>query len=427
MNPSGTAKILFKNTFFQLLAKFITMSVTLVATMILTRTYGREGYGDFNLMQNFPAIFFVIVDFGLNAIAVKEMSKSEKSESYWFNNIFWFRTLFSLVLIGVLWLGLYLFPYADSLRFGIQLGLFVILTQSFFNSASIIYQSKLRYDLASIGPIAGSLIIFMLVLLMSHFKVQISFVNFSYVIGGLVVLLVNYFAIRTLGIKFSFSMDPQFIKRLVIQSLPLGLMFIFSQINFKADSILLSILQVPEYLHLNNSEAVAVYGLPYKIFEVFLVLPTFYMNSLYPLLVQKFNTDKNGKDLYDFIVKNLLTLFLGGITIGSLGYLFSDTIVVILGGYQFVQSIEVAQILLGGIVLFFITQPLAWLLVLFDKQSYLPIIYLVSACFNVLCNYFFIPIGSFYASATITLISELLILLMLIPTVIIVWRKHYVA
>jgi len=43
----------------------------MLAVAIIIRAYGKEGYGAFSLMQTFPALFFVIVDFGINAYCGK--------------------------------------------------------------------------------------------------------------------------------------------------------------------------------------------------------------------------------------------------------------------------------------------------------------------------------------------------------------------
>ena len=61
------------------------------------------------------------------------------------------------------------------------------------------------------------------------------------------------------------------------------------------------------------------------------------------------------------------------------------------------------------------------------KERTLVTIYLVSGVFNVTMNYIFIPAYSFYMSAVITHLSELLILILLIITVRKIWRKTYAA
>jgi O-antigen/teichoic acid export membrane protein len=76
-------------------------------------------------------------------------------------------------------------------------------------------------------------------------------------------------------------------------------------------------------------------------------------------------------------------------------------------------SKQVLMILLTGIFIFFVTQPLSWFLVIFDKQKILPLIYGISALFNVSLNYYLIPKYSFIASSYLTWLSELVTLILL--------------
>ena len=52
MTKSSTTNKIAKNTIYQMVGKFISMSITMLAVVIVTRSYGREGYGAFSLMQS---------------------------------------------------------------------------------------------------------------------------------------------------------------------------------------------------------------------------------------------------------------------------------------------------------------------------------------------------------------------------------------
>ena len=106
-----------KNTVYQLVGKLITMSVTVLLTFLITRNYGAGGYGELSLMQGFPAIFFIVVDFGLNAISVREVSKDERGVFDYFMNVLFFRILFSVVFIIFLSIVIQFFPYSAGLKF----------------------------------------------------------------------------------------------------------------------------------------------------------------------------------------------------------------------------------------------------------------------------------------------------------------------
>jgi O-antigen/teichoic acid export membrane protein len=423
LNKSHTGKKIATNTLYQLIGKVTSMTITVLATIIVTRLYGREGYGEFNIMQNFPALFFIIVDFGLNAIATREISQHKELAEKYLSNIFVLRLVMSGMLMALCVMILRFFPYSESLKIGIYFSLLLILTQSLYASANIIFQVRLRYDLSTISYIAGSVVVLVLVLVFSYAHFSIAAVSFAYVIGGLVTFLLNLRFIKKLGYKIFISFDGMLWKTLLLQTLPLGLMFVFSQINFKADSILISVLKLPDAYKLNNTESVAVYGLAYKIFEVALVVPTFFMNAAYPVLVSHMVEGK--ERLQNTFSKSVKVLLLLGLSAGVFGVTFSPLMIRILGGSQFSQSVFSLQLLFLGIVVFYLTQPLSWLIVTLGKQKYLPAIYLISAVFNVSANIIFIPKYSFYASSVITWTSEALILLMLCFAALKAWKLKY--
>ncbi|KKS28195.1 MAG: Membrane protein involved in the export of O-antigen and teichoic acid [candidate division WWE3 bacterium GW2011_GWD2_42_11] len=417
MNFSGTSKKIAANTIYQLIGKIVSLGITVLATVIITRTYGREIYGQFSLMQAWPALFFVIVDFGINAIATREISKDWSKAGKYFGNILLIRIIFSIILMLVLFVASRFFPYSQVLKTGITLSLLLILTQALFTSTNIIFQARLRYDLSTIGYLIGYAFILVIIFFLSRAKVDVMWISFSYVIGGFITFFVNYYFVRSLGVKPEFVLDKQLWGYLLSSSLPLGLMFVFSQINFKADALLLSVLPVPAFLNVSNNEAVGLYALPYKIFEVALVMPTFFMNSLYPVMVLRMTEGK--EKLKETLKQSLKFLIVAALVFSAVGYVFSPLAINVLGGVEFEASILVLRILLS--------QPLAWVIVTMGYQKYLPGIYLASGVFNLVMNFIFIPVYSFYMSAVITHFSELLILILLIVTVRKIWRKTYAA
>lgn len=423
MFRNATVNKIASNTIYQMLGKLVTMSITIYITVLITRVYGRSGYGEFNIMQNFPGLFFIIVDFGLNAIATRELTKDISKAEKYLGNILLIRALLFVIFSAISFIILRYFPYSEDLKFGIYLSLFLILTQALITTLNIVFQVKLRYDYSTIGLILGSIFILLFTLLASKLGWGIIWINFSYVLGGFISFFVSYYFVKRLGFKLKLNYDKQLWKYLFLETLPIGLMFIFSQINFRTDAILLSILSLPSNLGLNNTESVAVYGLPYKIFEVVLVFPTFFMNSVYPIFVRHLNESK--EKISATFTKTLWSLLGFGLLIGILGYIFAPLAIQLLGGDEFVLSVPVLRILLLGVFIFFLTQPISWLIVTLGKQKYLPIIYLISAIINVALNLIFIPKYSFFASAHITWISEGIILLLLTIFALKSWKERY--
>jgi O-antigen/teichoic acid export membrane protein len=414
------------NTFFQLVSKVITMTITFVLTLIISREYGSYGYGLFTLFQSFPVLFYMVADFGLNAIGTREISKNLNQINQIFNNVLFLRIFLSLVLILISALATLVLYDDPNIRYGLILGSLIIVTQSLVSTTNIIFQVKLRYDLSSLSNVISYLFLLVTVLLLVKFKIDIAILNFVYVIASFISFGINIYLLQKFQIRVDLQLSKTYIKELAFMSWPLGLMFIFSQINFKADSVLLSLLKLPD-LGLNNLQTVGVYGLPYKIFEVMLVMPTFIMNATYPVLLDSFNLNK--EKFKNNFRKTLVTMSALGVVVSLFGYFFIDYFVSYdliknIFGADFYLSKQILLILITGIFVFFITQPLSWFLVIIDKQKLLPGIYFVSAVFNVSLNFYLIPKYSFIASSYLTWLSEIVVLVFLIFFTLKYWPKN---
>jgi O-antigen/teichoic acid export membrane protein len=422
---SKAFKNIASNTIFQLISKVITMTITFTLTILISREYGSYGYGLFTLFQSFPVLFFMVADFGLNAIGTREISKNLKEINKIFNNVFFLRIFLSLFLVVVSIIAT-LFLYEDvNIRYGLILGSLIIVSQTLVTTTNIIFQVKLRYDLTSISNVISYLVLLIGVLLLVSYKVDVGILNFIYVLCSFLSFGINLYLLKRYDIRLDLKISASYLKELAIMSWPLGLMFIFSQVNFKADSILLSLLKLPD-LGLNNIQSVGVYGLPYKIFEVLLVIPTYIMNATYPILLDSYNL--NRAKFKENFKKTIFTMAGIGVSVSIFGYLFISyfldlKLIEMVFGSEFYLSKQVLLILLSGIFVFFITQPLSWFMVIRDKQKILPAIYLVSAIFNVSLNIYLIPQFSFIASSYLTWLSEMVILVLLLFFTYRYWPK----
>ena len=67
-------KKVIANTVFQIIGKAITAATTFLLTIIIGRSLGPAGYGEFTKIFVFVGYFYAIYDFGLNNIFVKVTS-----------------------------------------------------------------------------------------------------------------------------------------------------------------------------------------------------------------------------------------------------------------------------------------------------------------------------------------------------------------
>ncbi len=392
------------NTVAQLVGKAATTITTLLLTVLITRRFGPSGYGDFTVMMAYAALFYIVADFGLNAIALRDFAADESKIVRYFKNLVGLRLVMSLMLFAIGAAALVFFPYSHFVKVGILISLLTIFTQALYTTGNAIFQTKLRYDLSVLAAILGSVVI----LGLSFTAVTKGFgllpIVGSYVVGGLVMVGVSLVFVRRLTRVVGVAKDLKLWRYLFLAALPLGITTIFTVVLQKADAILLSVLQ--------GSEAVGLYGASYKIFEFALVFPTFFVNSVYPIMVRHY---KDGQERLMKTVK-LSGVFLFAVSvIGSVvGFVLAPWMIRVVAGPEFFESVRALQLLLLGLPIFYLSALFLWLMITLGKQRQIPFVYAFGALVNVVLNLIFIPRYSFYSSAVITWSSELLILGLLI-------------
>ncbi len=394
----------FYNTAAQLVGKAATTVTTLVLTVLITRRFGPSGYGDFTVMMAYSALFYIVADFGLNAIALRDFATDEKKISRYFKNLVGLRLVMALGLFLIAAVALIFFPYSRLVKIGVLISLLTIFTQALYTTANAVFQSKLRYDLSVLAAILGSVTILGLSFLAISRGGGLLPIVSSYVVGGLVMVGTALFFVRRLTGAVVGAKDLKLWRYLFRAALPLGVTTIFTVVLQKADALLLSVL--------SGSEVVGFYGASYKIFEFALVLPTFFVNSTYPIMVRHF------KDSREKLLKTvkLSGIFLLAVSVlgAVVGYMLAPWMIGIVAGPEFVESVRALRLLLLGLPVFYLSALFLWLLITLGKQKQIPFVYAAGAVVNVVLNLIFIPRYSFHASAVITWTSEFLILALLI-------------
>jgi O-antigen/teichoic acid export membrane protein len=417
------------NTGSQVLAKVFGAGATLLISIMVARTYGAQGYGDFTKITTFVAIFFLFSDFGLNAVALQQESVRSREQN---TNHDVFPTLVSLRLLGSLFLMivavlvLAMLPrgtdqgYTPIVRIGILLFTPAIVFQAVLTTANAFYQKRLRYDLSTVAVGAGSLVALTVAILtvvtgkLGSLGGVFAILCGSIVTAGCAVLLV-----RRLGM--SLSLDPSFtrMRRLLVRAIPVGVTLIFNVIYFRTDSFILTLTSA--------TADVGIYGFAYKVFEVSLVLPTFFMNSIYPLFLAAVNRSDESQnnrisgEFYRLISRSLL--FLVASSLVTVVVLWVAAPIVALIRHEFTGSIAPLRVLALSAPFFFLTNLTMWLLITLGKQKILALIYGVSMILNILLNMVFIPHYGYMAAAWITLVSESILLIVSGVTVIVLIRR----
>lgn len=388
------------NTLSQVLGKAIGASTVLVVSLVIARRFGAEGYGDFVKITTFVSFFFLLSDFGLNAVYLKDRRDE-------WETLVCIRMVTGAILMAITCILIYVLPsgisqsqgYSMSVRMGIALFAPAIFFQGLITSANAVFQKHLRYDFSTIALAMGSVGTLLVLWFVSVSRVSGPVFGTTAILAGTIIHAAAglYFAVRLRG-YFQVTFDRNKIMSLLVPAIPLGAVLLFNVVYFHADSVILTILR--------STKEVGVYGLAFKIFELPLVIPVFFMNSVYPLLLQEMRPkgQKPGKNFSVLLKRSAVSLLFASlfsllvVWVGSpmVGFVRSD----------FVPSIVPLRILALGFPLFFISNVSLWGLIALGRQRMLALVYGICMAGNIIANILFIGQYGYIASAWITVLSE---------------------
>lgn len=391
----------FKQVSWQLAGKFISSVSTLLVLGIVTRSYGETGTGVFTLALTYLAFFFLATDLGLNAYILPKLDLDPDQA----NKLFNFRLIWAVLLVVLANLIAVFLPFHSSeFVSSVFFGSITILFFGIFNSTNLIFQKNLRYDLSIIASSLGALTVLTVVAYLSQLKVAVSYLALGPVLGWFVNSLVAlYLSKNLLNFKLQ-KISAGFPIETLKVAWPISLTLLLNTVYFRVDTFILT--SSHSFADSGN------YNLAYSVFQAILVLPTFIMNSFYPLMISKLSENKSA-----FIkqAKRVgITLFGLSLVASSCGYFFASFVIKILSGQGFLGSVQSLQILSLGFPAYFISSLLMWVMISLKKYKAMSLVYFIGLMINIILNLIFIPKYSYLASSWITGISEYLILSMLI-------------
>jgi len=261
----------------------------------------------------------------------------------------------------------------------------------------------LRYDLSTVAAISGSLVILLSVILTTASGGSITQYVLAYVVGGVVTVFVAYLILyKRWQILVFPKIDRLAFSNYLSKSWPVGLALILNLLYFRADVLILAWVRQPQ--------EVGIYGLAYQFFEASLAVPIFFVNAIYPYLaaVYKQNIGKFYKN-FKFWVLVLLAISV----LLSVFLILVSFLIPFLYDMRFAPSRGPLVILASGIPFFFLSALLWHILIIYDRQKNLVLVYGAGFIFNLAANLIFIPKFGYIAAAANTVISEAFILLLL--------------
>lgn len=400
---------LAKNTTYQLIARTLTTLANFVIILLVAKSLGSFGLGQYNKVFAFVGIFSLLVDFGLSATFLKV----GKTRRHLFLLIF-LRLVIAASIFLLIQPILYLLPYNEATQSGfsrpeklyIQVVAVVLFLYAVIHSLYSIFQKKERFDL-TIWPSFLYGVVALTIAFYSFLNKNLLFFFLATLVAlltqaGLAYYLIVHFLNLKKGKKRSGQREVQFIKKLFIKSLPLGTTLFLNVLYVRVDVLILSLLR--------STSEVGIYSLAYKFFEFPLNLSHFMMTALYPVFLKL--RKKGADEFYPQIKKSTLVIFIFALLATFFAFVLAPLISLI--KQEFVLSVLPFRILVFSYPVFFLSNLFLWVTIAENREKILPFVYSLSLTLNLVLNLVFIPQFGYNAAAVVTVVSEFFVLLLFV-------------
>lgn len=366
---------------------------------------------------------------GLFTITIREISANRESKEL-VQKIIWNMMSIRLSLgVWIIFLSVwiaYFLPWYNSC-----LALWSIFITSFFvffglmNSAILsLLQAYLKTEFSfvstTVWKIANFLFILFVVFILYpkwailwNQSLQFSaflWIMFAGVFGNIVMTLLIYlYSRRVEKINFAFHL-PQ-IKSLVKMSIPYGLAMFLNVIYFKIDVIILSIMEPRNIADIS----IALYSVPMKIVEVWMLFGWLFLQSMLPLFTNAIRK-KDNIEMKMLVSKSYKLLFAFWIAIIGFSLVNWRNILSLIASKEYLDhskylynSLDSFNVVIFIFLFYFISSIFTYILIASGEQGRLLKINFYLTLINVILNITLIPHFSFVWSSVATLISQIVL------------------
>ena len=386
------------NSIISAITRVISLALALVTIGLITRYLGTSGFGNYTTIVAFYFLITAVSDFGVNQILTREISRPNAKEKDILANVLGLRliSLFLVSSVGIL--GTFFLPYGGEIKKGIWLMFIALVLSSLSQALNGIFQKRLVMNRIAWRELIGRFI---------QLGVTFLAVKYNFGIFGIIIAMIASYAfvlaaswnLASQYLTLSFSFDTKYWKYFLKESAPLGIAAFVNFLYFKADAILLSLLQ--------TSHDVGIYGAAYKVLESLIYFPTMFMGLIMPVF--SYNIFHRPAHFLRIASRTLKAIWLVTIPLViSLFFLAEETIKIIAGA-EFTDSVIVLQILAFALGAIFLANFFNSVLIVVNRQKLLLLILAGTAGLSLILNIIFIPYYSFMAAAVISTLCEIMV------------------
>jgi len=390
-------KILAKNTFILITTKAICNGLYFVAFIYIAKHLGSADFGKLSFALAFTLVVGILSDSGIKTYILIEVARDKINLDKYIGNTLLIKSIFAAINFILIFIIINNLNYPSDTISVVYILSLSIIVNSFTLLGNFIFRALGKTEYELVVSFVGRVSFFGLILLVCFLNLGLTFISLAFLAGNIISFILCWIIVFKKFIKPKFEINFTFWKLILKNSFPFLLLDIFTEIYFRIDSVMLSIMK--------GDEAVGFYNAAYQLIEgMGKLIPLSFMGALLPVLSYSFISSE--KKIKDYLEKGfgILTLLVFPITAGI--FMLSERFIILIYGKEFFPSTKALQVLSISLVFIFMNSLLGVGLTSINKQHLWTIAAGICMVVNIVLNFVLIPPLSYIGSSIATVITE---------------------
>ena len=368
--PLGRSQLVARNVLTTLASQLLSWGMTFVLTVYLTRYIGAGGLGVLTLAGSFAGIFGVAIALGTSTVLTRDIARDTTRTAELTLAALAMRLPIGLLSIGAGWAVAYALGYGPFVRLLVVVALAAMLVGMLNDALGSALRGLQEIPRQNAAALADKAVMSVLVVLLIRGHAPLWMLAGTGGVSAFVALLVNASAFGPYWKSLQWP-SAVTIRALARQGVPFLTTAIFVAVYGNCDALLMS--------KLSSFEAIGWYGLAKRLGATTLFLPIALTGAMLPALSRVYHEDRRAFDgaaqrMFNFIV--ICAVPFAAVLIMAPGRIIA---LVTNDSAGFAPAAPVLMILGAAIILWFVSQAAATVLIASDRQAALSRITAVSA------------------------------------------------
>jgi O-antigen/teichoic acid export membrane protein len=368
---------IWKNSVFVSFSQIIRVVTNLLIFIGIARFYSTEALGQFSIAFQVANICLIIADFGFDTLLTTSIGNQRENPLKISREYFSMKVVFAgiatLIMISV--------PTFQSMSnmsalLIYSLVLYVVFS-TFNNYCYAIFRGFQKFEYETKNSFISNLLLLALLVLFGALHLPLIYIMLFFVLSRLLSAILGISVVNKLVGGNVMALDFTDAKIIIKEILVFGLQYIFGNLYFLLDTILIGI-----WL---GDAATGIYQASFRIMLLALIVVDVIRSPLLPVFSKLFYVDKDKWVMMNRLFFKVLALL--AIPIGLTFYFAADLIIkVIYGPGKYLESIQLLKIF--GVIIFirFLGEPFVLILTTSRRQHILMILAMIGTFLSYFLN-----------------------------------------